>query len=90
MHLLEPLGRDRHSWRRKTDADHQDRNDQDQAKQYSNGELEFVPSACFRYVFDRHINPHYEKSQQNHFLADWLEHCLKSGRSTAPLPAPGS
>ena len=31
-----------------------------------------------------------EKSQQNHFLADWLEHCLKNGRSTAPLPAPGS
>ncbi len=31
-----------------------------------------------------------EKSQQNHFLADWLEHCLQNGRSTAPLPTPGS
>jgi uncharacterized protein YqiB (DUF1249 family) len=24
-----------------------------------------------------------EKSQQNRFLADWLEHCLQNGRSTA-------
>ena len=31
-----------------------------------------------------------EKSQQNHFLADWLEHCLENGRSTVPLPAPGN
>lgn len=31
-----------------------------------------------------------EKRQQNHFLADWLEHCLENGRSTTPLPAPGN
>lgn len=28
-----------------------------------------------------------EKFQQNRFLADWLEHCLGNGRSTAPLQA---
>jgi len=28
-----------------------------------------------------------EKRQQNHFLADWLEHCLENGRSSTPLPA---
>jgi uncharacterized protein YqiB (DUF1249 family) len=27
-----------------------------------------------------------EKSQQNGFLADWLEHCLHRGISLAPLP----
>jgi len=26
-----------------------------------------------------------EKSQQNRFLADWLEHCLAQGRSSLPL-----
>jgi len=31
-----------------------------------------------------------EKRQQNHFLADWLEHCLESGRSCSPLPATGA
>ncbi len=31
-----------------------------------------------------------EKSQQNHFLADWLEHCLENGRSSSPLPTPGA
>jgi uncharacterized protein YqiB (DUF1249 family) len=28
-----------------------------------------------------------EKFQQNRFLADWLEHCLGNGHSTAPLQA---
>ena len=45
--------------------------------------------ARYRYPND-HMYQQDEKSQQNHFLADWLEHCLKNGRSTAPLPAPGS
>lgn len=30
-----------------------------------------------------------EKSQQNRFLADWLEHCLHNGRSGQPLAVPG-
>ena len=29
------------------------------------------------------------KSQQNRFLADWLEHCLQNGRSSLDMPAPG-
>ena len=28
-----------------------------------------------------------EKSQQNRFLADWLEHCLGNGLSAEPVPA---
>lgn len=31
-----------------------------------------------------------EKSQQNRFLADWLEHCLANGRSTADPSARAS
>ena len=27
-----------------------------------------------------------EKSQQNRFLADWLEHCLNNGYSNQPVP----
>jgi uncharacterized protein YqiB (DUF1249 family) len=27
-----------------------------------------------------------EKSQQNRFLADWLEHCLQNGHSCQPVP----
>jgi hypothetical protein len=30
-----------------------------------------------------------EKSQQNRFLADWLEHCLLHGRGCQPLVVPG-
>jgi uncharacterized protein YqiB (DUF1249 family) len=29
-----------------------------------------------------------EKSQQNRFLADWLEHCLQNGRTSLDLSAP--
>jgi uncharacterized protein YqiB (DUF1249 family) len=29
-----------------------------------------------------------EKTQQNQFLAEWLAHCLESGRSTCELPLP--
>lgn len=29
-----------------------------------------------------------EKSQQNRFLADWLEHCLQNGRASQPLSVP--
>ena len=31
-----------------------------------------------------------EKSQQNRFLADWLEHCLTNGHSAAPVCARAS
>ena len=31
-----------------------------------------------------------EKAQQNRFLADWLEHCLASGRSVTPVSASAS
>ncbi|MCB1854614.1 MAG: DUF1249 domain-containing protein [Pseudomonadales bacterium] len=31
-----------------------------------------------------------EKSQQNRFLADWLEHCLSNGRACAVTPLTGS
>lgn len=31
-----------------------------------------------------------EKAQQNRFLADWLEHCLASGRSAKPVTARAS
>lgn len=30
-----------------------------------------------------------EKSQQNRFLADWLEHCLQNGHASQPLAVPG-
>ncbi|MEH6580549.1 MAG: DUF1249 domain-containing protein [Halioglobus sp.] len=30
-----------------------------------------------------------EKSQQNHFLADWLEHCQLNGRMTSHLTSDG-
>jgi len=30
-----------------------------------------------------------EKSQQNRFLADWLEHCLANGRSACPVAGRG-
>ena len=31
-----------------------------------------------------------EKSQQNRFLADWLEHCLQNGRSSLDLCLPAT
>ncbi len=31
-----------------------------------------------------------EKSQQNRFLADWLQHCLQNGLSSQTLPVPGA
>jgi len=31
-----------------------------------------------------------EKSQQNRFLADWLEHCLQNGRTSLDLRAPAA
>jgi hypothetical protein len=31
-----------------------------------------------------------EKSQQNRFLADWLEHCLQNGRSSLDLSVPAT
>ena len=31
-----------------------------------------------------------EKSQQNRFLADWLEHCLQNGRSSLDLCVPAT
>ena len=31
-----------------------------------------------------------EKSQQNRFLADWLEHCLQNGRSSLDMSVPAT
>jgi len=39
-------------------------------------------AARYQYPNDRMFQQD-EKSQQNRFLADWLEHCLQNGRSAA-------
>ena len=39
-----------------------------------------------RYSYpNRHMHQQDEKSQQNSFLADWLEHCLGNGISTQTI-----
>ena len=54
-----------------------------------------------RFQSHRVVNPRYdypnedmyqqdEKSQQNHFLADWLEHCLQNGRVGTVVDCPSS
>jgi len=44
-----------------------------------------------RYSYpNEHMFQQDEKSQQNRFLADWLEHCLQNGLSSQALPVPGA
>lgn len=43
--------------------------------------------ARYQYPNDRMYQED-EKSQQNHFLADWLSHCLDNGRSAMEVQAP--
>ena len=43
-------------------------------------------AARYRYPNDQMFQQD-EKSQQNHFLADWLEHCLQNGRTDIDLCA---
>ncbi len=45
-------------------------------------------AARYRYPNDD-MHQQDEKSQQNRFLADWLEHCLLNGRACAALPLAG-
>ena len=41
-------------------------------------------AARYQYPNER-MHQQDEKSQQNRFLADWLEHCLQNGRATVGL-----
>ena len=48
-------------------------------------------SVAARYQYpNRNMYQEDEKSQQNRFLADWLEHCLQNGQVCQPLAVPGS
>ena len=43
-----------------------------------------------RYQYpNQHMYQQDEKSQQNRFLADWLEHCLQNGHASESVAAPG-
>jgi uncharacterized protein YqiB (DUF1249 family) len=46
-------------------------------------------SVAARYAYPNdHMHQQDEKSQQNRFLADWLEHCLQNGRSASSVLEP--
>ena len=57
----------------------------------SNNDFNVEPSVAARYQYpNRNMYQEDEKSQQNRFLADWLEHCLQNGHVSHPLAVPGS